>query len=163
MTLWSRWHHHAHFVERRLRHSRWDGLPNVKRGKGSSKDLNPGRLVPGVIHVVPVVKNLPANTGNVRDMYSIPGSGRSPGGGHGNPLQYACLENPHGQRSLTGYSPWGQRVGHDWSDLAPTHAQACSRTWTLKHYTALASWWTLASVKIQQESASVELRFSIKD
>ena len=32
--------------------------------------------------------------------------GRSPGGGHGNPLQYCCLENPHGQRSLAGYSPW---------------------------------------------------------
>ena len=37
----------------------------------------------------------------------IPGSGRSPGVGHGNPLQYSCLENPHGQRSLAGYSPWG--------------------------------------------------------
>ena len=43
----------------------------------------------------------------VRDGSSIPGSGRSPGGGHGNPLQYSCLENPHGQRSLVGYSPWG--------------------------------------------------------
>ena len=37
----------------------------------------------------------------------IPGLGRSPGGGHGNTLQYSCLENPHGQRSLVGYSPWG--------------------------------------------------------
>ena len=37
----------------------------------------------------------------------IPGSGRSPGGGHGKPLQYSCLENPHAQRSLSGYSPWG--------------------------------------------------------
>ena len=33
----------------------------------------------------------------------------SPGGGHGNPLQYSCLENPHGQRSLAGYSPWGHK------------------------------------------------------
>ena len=32
-----------------------------------------------------------------------------PGGGHGNPLQYSCLENPHGQRSLVGYSPWGHK------------------------------------------------------
>ena len=47
-----------------------------------------------------VVKNPPANAGNVRDSGSIPGSGRSPGGRHGNPLQSACLENPHGQRSL---------------------------------------------------------------
>ena len=40
---------------------------------------------------------------------SIPGSGRSPGGGHGNPLQYSGLENPHGQRSMAGYSPWGHK------------------------------------------------------
>ena len=46
------------------------------------------------------------STCNVGDLGSIPGSGRSPGGGHGNPLQYTCLENPHGQRSLAGYSPW---------------------------------------------------------
>ena len=41
-----------------------------------------------------VVKNLPANAGNTRDAGSIPGLGRSPGGGHGNPLQCSCLENP---------------------------------------------------------------------
>ena len=41
-----------------------------------------------------VVKNLPANAGDGRDVGLIPGSGRSPGGGHGNPLGYACLENP---------------------------------------------------------------------
>ena len=44
----------------------------------------------------------------VGDLGSIPGLGRSLGGGHGNPLQYSCQENPHGQRSLTGYSPWGR-------------------------------------------------------
>ena len=43
---------------------------------------------------------------NVEDLGLIPGLGRSPGGGHGNPLQYSCLENPHGQRSLADYSPW---------------------------------------------------------
>ena len=41
-----------------------------------------------------MVKNSPANAGDVRDMNFIPGSGRSPGGGHGNPFQYSCLENP---------------------------------------------------------------------
>ena len=41
-----------------------------------------------------LVKNPPANTGDLRDEGSIPGSGRSPGGGNGNPLQYSCLENP---------------------------------------------------------------------
>ena len=44
--------------------------------------------------VVLVVKNLPVNAGDVRDVGSIAGSGRSPGGGHSNPLQYSCLENP---------------------------------------------------------------------
>ena len=41
-----------------------------------------------------VVKNLPASAGDARDTGSIPGSGRSPEGGNGNPLQYSCLENP---------------------------------------------------------------------
>ena len=40
------------------------------------------------------VKNLPAKSGDIGDMGLIPGLGRSPGGGHGNPLQYSCLENP---------------------------------------------------------------------
>ena len=40
------------------------------------------------------VKTPPSNAGDVRDAGSIPGPGRSPGGGHGNPLQYSCLENP---------------------------------------------------------------------
>ena len=44
--------------------------------------------------VVLDVKNLPANAGDTRDMGSVPGLGRSPGGGHGNPLQYSCLEKP---------------------------------------------------------------------
>ena len=41
-----------------------------------------------------VVKNLSDNAGDIRDLGSIPGSGRFPGGGHGNPLQYSCLKNP---------------------------------------------------------------------
>ena len=44
---------------------------------------------------------------NERDLGLILGLGRSPGGGHGNSLQYSCLENLHGQRSLAGYSLWG--------------------------------------------------------
>ena len=55
-----------------------------------------------------VVKNPPASAGDSRDMGSIPESGRFPGGGHGNPLQYSCLENPWTEE------PGGlQRVGHD--------------------------------------------------
>ena len=45
-------------------------------------------------HVAQVVKNPPAKVEDIRDSGSVPGSGRSPGRGHGNPLQYSCLENP---------------------------------------------------------------------
>ena len=53
------------------------------------------------------------STCNVGDPGLIPELGRSPRGGHGNSLQYSCLENPHGQNSLAGYSPWGCKVRHD--------------------------------------------------
>ena len=46
---------------------------------------------------------------NLGDLGSILGLGTSPGGGHLNPLQYSCLENPHGQKSLASYSPWVQK------------------------------------------------------
>ena len=49
------------------------------------------------------------NAGAAGGMGSIPGSGRSSGGVHGHPAQYSCLENPHGQRSLVGYSPWSHK------------------------------------------------------
>ena len=52
-----------------------------------------------------MVKNLPANAGEMKDMGSIPGLGRFPGGGHDNPLQYSCLENP------TDRGPW-QATAH---------------------------------------------------
>ena len=60
---------------------------------------------------------------NAGDLSSVPGLGRSPRGGRDNPLQYSCLENAHGQRSLAGYSPWG----HKESDMTeqPSTAQ-CS-------------------------------------
>ena len=56
---------------------------------------------------------------NVGDLGSIPGLGRSLKGGRGNPLQHSCLENPHGQRSLTGYSPWGHKESDmtEWRSL----------------------------------------------
>ena len=54
-----------------------------------------------------MVKNPPTNAGDIRDVDSTPGLGRSPGGGYGNLLQYSCLENPQEWRRLAGYSPWG--------------------------------------------------------
>ena len=49
------------------------------------------------------------STCNVGDRGSIPGLGRSPGEEHGNPLQYFCLEDLHGQRKLAGYNPWSRK------------------------------------------------------
>ena len=54
------------------------------------------------------------STCNAGDLGTIPGLGRSLERGQGSPLQYSCLVDPHGQRSLEGCSPWGCRVGHDW-------------------------------------------------
>ena len=54
-------------------------------------------------------KESTCKTRDIGDMRLIPGLGRSPGGGHGHSLQYSCLENPHGQRSLAGYGPWGRK------------------------------------------------------
>ena len=67
-----------------------------------------------------MVKNPPANAGDARDAGSIPESGRSPGGGLGNPLQYSFLENPHRQRSLVGYSPRGHKES-DMTEQLSTH------------------------------------------
>ena len=62
-----------------------------------------------------VVKNPPANVVDARDEGSIPGWGRFPGGGHGNPLQYSCLENPmdRGAWGATVLSIGLQKVGHN--------------------------------------------------
>ena len=54
-------------------------------------------------------KNPQANTGDITDVGWIPGSVRSLGGAHGNPLQYSCLEESHAQGSLAGYSPWSRK------------------------------------------------------
>ena len=61
------------------------------------------------------------NTGNAGDAGSIPGWKRSPGGGNGNQLQYSCLENPHGQRNLAGYSPQGHKE-LDMTEQLSSHA-----------------------------------------
>ena len=82
-------------------------LFEVSESRPRVEDLAAGRASLGFPGVALVVKNRPANAGDIRDAGSIPRPGRSPGGGHSNSLQYSCLENPHGQRSLMGYSPWG--------------------------------------------------------
>ena len=59
--------------------------------------------------VVLVVKNPPSNTGDIKDVGSVPGSGRSSGGGHGNPLQCSCLETPMDRGAWQACSPWGRK------------------------------------------------------
>ena len=56
-----------------------------------------------------MVKNPPANAQDIREKDSIPGSGRSPGVGNGNTLQYSCLENSMERKSLADYGPWGRK------------------------------------------------------
>ena len=66
------------------------------------------------------------STLNARELGMIPELGRSPGGWHGNPLQYSCLKKPHGQRGLGGYSPWGRKE----SDMTERQSTAQHSTYT---------------------------------
>jgi len=68
----------------------------------------------GASHVVLVVKKVSANAGDLRNVGLIPRSGRSPGGGHGNPFQYSCLKNPMDRGAWQSIQSMGsQRVGHN--------------------------------------------------
>ena len=61
-----------------------------------------------------MIKNPLANAGDIRDMSLIPGLGRSPGGGHSNPLQYSCLENPMDKRV---WQATAHRIAKNWTQL----------------------------------------------
>ena len=73
-----------------------------------------------------VIKNLPASAGDIRDVGSIPGLGRSPAVGKGNPLQYSCLDNPMDREPGRLRSRESQRVGHDWIN-EHTHSSSKKR------------------------------------
>ena len=75
-----------------------------------------------------VVNNLPANAGGKRDVGSIPGLGRSPGVGHGNPLQYSCLENPMSRGAWQATVHRSQRVGHDEQLTLSLHSRTVGRS-----------------------------------
>ena len=81
----------------------------------------------GVFQVVLVVKNLPASAGGIRDVDSIPGSGKAPGGGQGNPLQCSCLEDPldRGAWWATVYRVSETRTQLKWLS---THTRVCLGT-----------------------------------
>ena len=75
------------------------------------------------------------STCNAGDLGLIPGLGRSFGGGHGNPLQYSCLESTYGQRILAGYTPWGHKESARTEWLSPTQHfyRHWALLWTLEH------------------------------
>ena len=77
-----------------------------------------------------MIKNPPANAGHVRDVGSIPGLGRSPGGGQGIPLQYSCLENPMDRGAC--FTPWGH-MELDMTEV--THACPSWRKQNIIQYT----------------------------
>ena len=77
-------------------------------------------------------KESTCNAGDAGDMGLIPGSGRSPGGGHGNPLQYSCLENPLDRESLAGYNPWGGKQS-DTTKHARLHTHILAKCSPLAH------------------------------
>ena len=82
-----------------------------------------------------------ASAWNVGDPGSIPRLGRSPGEENGNPLRYSCLENPHWQRNLAGYSPWGPKESGmtEWPSTA--HRMTC-----IQHYEIIPSIFTVLKI-----------------
>ena len=76
----------------------------------------------GAFQVALVVKNLPANAGDIRDMVLIPGSGGSPGGGHGDPLQYSGQDNPLDRGA---WQALVLRVKNSWTRLKQLSRHAC--------------------------------------
>ena len=142
MASWTRWN----WVWTSSGRWWWTGKPGMLESMGWQRvrhdwatELN------WASQTVPVVKNLPVNSGGLRDARFFPGCGRSPGGGHGNPLQYSCLENPKDRGQSTG----SQKVGHDWSDWAHmhthTHVVVCRR-YLLKYWMSI-TWFQIAEQK----------------
>ena len=76
-----------------------------------------------------VVKNSPASARDIRDTGSIPGLGRSPEGGHGNPLQCSCLENPTDRGAWwMGSGPWDLKESNTTEATEHTHVRAHMHT-----------------------------------
>ena len=88
---------------------------------------------------------------NARDLGSIRGSGRPPGEGNGNPLQYSCLENPHGQKSLAGYSPWDHKLDMTETKLPPGTPKLIAALFTI-----LFTLFILAKIRKQPTYTSVD-------
>ena len=102
----------------------WNGERKRDAIRSQVGELVSGKAIYGASQVVLVLRNPPTNTGEARDPRDtglIPGSGRSPGGGHGNPSQFSCLKNPMDREPGRLQSIGLQRVRHNWIDLAYMH------------------------------------------
>ena len=99
----------------------------------------------GTSQVAPVVKNPPADAGDIRDVSSVPGMGRSPGGGHGNPLQCSCLENPMDRGA---WRATVQGVAKSQTPLSTANSEYCFSWYSvvqlLSRVQLFASPWTIA-------------------
>ena len=86
---------------------------------------------------------------NAGDLGLIPGLGRFSGGGHGNPLQFSCLENLRGQRGLVGYSPWSHKE--------------LDTTWATKHYLKGKCWYSLVCLNTCKHTSGYneDVEFSV--
>ena len=90
----------------------WTAEPGGLQSTGSQRVRHDWVTNPSDFPGGPMVKNLPASVGGIRDSGLIPGSGRSPGGGHGSLLQYSCLENPMGRGA---WWPTAQKFRKSWT------------------------------------------------
>ena len=86
--------------------------------------LEKGQATHSSIHGLPGGSDGKESSCDAGDLSSTSGLGGSPGGGHGNPLQYSGLENPHGQKSLAGYSSWGRKE----TDMTEHPKHTCTHT-----------------------------------
>ena len=88
-------------------------MPQLKIQHAITRMEDPAALRHVFVWVALVVKNPPANAGDVRDVGSVPELGGSSGAGHGNPLKYSCLENPMDRGGCRATIHWVAKIRHD--------------------------------------------------
>ena len=133
-------------------------IPKRERSKGTCKfwALHPPSWAS---QVDLMVKNLPDNAWDIRDIGSIPGSGRSPGGGHGNPLQYSCLESPM-DRGAWRFTIHG--TAKSWTRLKWLSMHLPSWTYCLPGVHYFASVWNECNCVIGEHSLALPFLVTIK-
>ena len=112
---------------------KWQECLHLDQGISKTTIINNNKwhIKYGASQVALVVKNVPANAGDIRDAGSISGLGRSPGSRHGNPLRYSYLENLHRQWRLAGYRARGHKESDvtEWLSTAQHKRRGCGNLW----------------------------------